>query len=295
MPKGKISLPGEVLIIIAGIFWGSMGIFVRRLTELGFSSSQTVCLRLTGTAVIFVLILLLFFPGSFAVRPRDLPFFALMGLGSIVFFTVCYFSAINMMSIATAAILLYTSPVWVMLMALVFFKEKITGFKLCAMVLAFCGCALISGTGGGLTLPGLLVGLGAGIGYALYSILGTVALRKYKPLTVTTWTFIFAAAGSWLICKPAELISLVSQAPGSLGLLLFCLTMSLITAVIPFSCYTLGLKSTPAGKAAVLATVEPLSAALMGLAVFGEKLSLGAVAGIMLILAAIVLLSLKNK
>ncbi len=295
MQKRKLSLPGEALIIIAGIFWGSMGLFVRRLTELGFSSSQTVCLRLTGTALIFVLALLLFSPRSLALKLRDLPFFALMGLGSIVFFTVCYFSAINMMSMATAAILLYTSPVWVMLMALVFFKEKISKLKLCAMVLAFCGCALISGTGGGLSVPGLLVGLGAGIGYALYSILGTIALRKYEPLTVTTWTFIFAAAGSWFICKPPELIGLVLSAGKPLGLLLFCLAMSLVTAVIPFSCYTLGLKSTPAGKAAVLATVEPLSAALMGLAVFGEKLTPGAVLGIALILGAIVLLSKKNK
>ncbi len=295
MEKKKFRLPGEALIIIAGIFWGSMGLFVRRLTELGFSSSQTVCLRLTGTALIFVLSLLLFSPRSLAVKPGDLPFFALMGLGSIVFFTVCYFSAINMMSMATAAILLYTSPVWVMLMALVFFKEKISRLKLCAMLLAFFGCALISGTGGGVTLPGLLVGLGAGIGYALYSILGTVALRKYEPLTVTTWTFIFASAGSWFICRPAELISLVVSEPEAFGLIFFCLAMSLVTAVIPFSCYTLGLKSTPASKAAVLATVEPLSAALMGLAVFGERLTIGALSGIVLILTAIVLLSRKNK
>ena len=77
--------------------------------------------------------------------------------------------------------------------------------------------------------------------------------------------------------------------------MLFCLAMSLVTAVIPFSAYTLGLKSTPAGKAAVLATVEPLAAALIGLAVFKERLGLGAMAGIVLILAAIILLSAKNK
>lgn len=294
MKKKNFSLPGEALIIIAGIFWGSMGLFVRKLTELGFSSSQTVCVRLSGAAIIFVLILLFFSPHSLAVKLGDLPFFALMGLGSIVFFTLCYFTAINMMSMATAAILLYTSPVWVMLMALLFFKERLTKLKLCAMLLAFCGCALISGTGGGLTLPGLLVGLGAGVGYALYSILGTVALRKYEPLTVTTWTFIFAAAGSWLVCSPAELISVAFASASLPRLLLFCLTMSLVTAVIPFSTYTLGLKSTPAGKAAVLATVEPLAAALMGLAVFGERLSLGAVCGIVLILTAIVLLSRKS-
>lgn len=285
---------GALLIIAAGIFWGSMGLFVRPLSAMGFTAAQTVCLRLTGAALIFLILRLATAPRALIIRPRHIPLFALTGLGSILFFTVCYFSAINMMSMATAAILLYTSPIWVMLMSALFFKERITANKLLAIALAFSGCALISGVGGGrLSLPGLMVGLGAGLGYALYSIFGTVALRHYEPLTVTAWSFMFAAAGSWFVCAPAQMADTVAASPP--WLLAFCLCMSLVTAVIPFTAYTLGLKTTPAGKAAVLATVEPLSAAVLGLVFFKERLSPASLCGIALILAAIVILSLKNK
>ena len=103
-----------------------------------------------------------------------------------------------------------------MLMSVLFFREKLTGRKLLALALAFGGCVLVSGiSGGGLTLSGLLFGLGSGFGYGLYSILGTVALRRYSPYTVTTWTFLFAAVGSWFISRPAEIIARISSAPSA--------------------------------------------------------------------------------
>ena len=184
---------GSMLIIIAGCFWGSMGIFVRRLGTYGFGSIQIVSIRVTLAALVFVLLLFIKDRRGFKISPRDIPLFLGLGFGSILFFTVCYFTAITMMSLSTAAILLYTSPVWIMLMSVLFFHEKLDKRKLAALALAFAGCVLVSGISGeGISLKGLLVGLGSGIGYGLYSILGTVALRKYSSYTVTTYTFMFA-------------------------------------------------------------------------------------------------------
>ena len=152
--------------------------------------------------MIFALVLYLKDRKGFRISFRDFPLFFGLGFGSILFFTICYFTAITMMSLSTAAILLYTSSVWIMLMSVLFFHEKMDSRKLMALVLAFAGCVLVSGiSGGGLTPIGLLVGLGSGLGYGLYSILGTIALRKYSPYTVTAYTFIFAGVGSWLICR----------------------------------------------------------------------------------------------
>ena len=201
-----------------------------------------------------------------------------------------------MMPLSTAAILLYTSPIWIMLMSVLFFREKLTGRKLLALVLAFAGCVLVSGISGeGMTLPGLLVGLGSGIGYGLYSILGTVALRRYSPFTVTTYTFAFAALGSWLICRPAEMLAKFAAAPNLPGLVFFCVLTALVTAVIPFLAYTLGLQTVEASRAGILATVEPLVATLIGVAVFSEPLTLLSGLGILLILAAVVLLNRKTE
>ena len=295
MEKAKRNI-GPALILLAGCFWGSMGIFVRRLADYGFSSIQIVAIRVTLAALIFCMLLLIKDPSGFRISVKDIPLFLGLGFGSILFFTVCYFTAITMMPLSTAAILLYTSPIWIMLMSVLFFREKLTGRKLLALVLAFAGCVLVSGIAGeGMTLPGLLVGLGSGIGYGLYSILGTVALRRYSPFTVTTYTFVFAALGSWLICRPAEMLAKFAAAPDLPGLVFFCFLTALVTAVIPFLAYTLGLQTVEASRAGILATVEPLVATLIGVAVFSEPLTLLSGLGILLILAAVVLLNRKTE
>ena len=294
MEKAKRNI-GPALILLAGCFWGSMGIFVRRLTDYGFSSIQIVAIRVTLAALVFCILLFIKDPSGFRISVKDIPLFLGLGFGSILFFTVCYFTAITMMPLSTAAILLYTSPIWIMLMSVLFFREKLTGRKLLALVLAFAGCVLVSGVSGeGMTLTGLLVGLGSGIGYGLYSILGTVALRRYSPYTVTTYTFVFAALGSWLICRPAEMLAKFAAAPDLPGLVFFCFLVG-----TPFFCrrssYTLGLQTVEASRAGILATVEPLVATLIGVAVFSEPLTLLSGLGILLILAAVVLLNGKTE
>jgi len=295
MEKAKRNI-GPALILLAGCFWGSMGIFVRRLTDYGFSSIQIVAIRVTLAALVFCILLFIKDPSGFRISVKDIPLFLGLGFGSILFFTVCYFTAITMMPLSTAAILLYTSPIWIMLMSVLFFREKLTGRKLLALLLAFAGCVLVSGVSGeGMTLTGLLVGLGSGIGYGLYSILGTVALRRYSPYTVTTYTFVFAALGSWLICRPAEMLAKFAAAPNLPGLVFFCVLTALVTAVIPFLAYTLGLQTVEASRAGILATVEPLVATLFGILVFSESLTLLSGLGMLLILAAVVLLNGKTE
>lgn len=294
MEKNRRNI-GPALILLAGCFWGGMGIFVRHLAGFGFSSVQIVTIRITLAALFFSLLLLFRDPSGFRISLRDLPLFLGLGFGSILFFTVCYFTAISIMPLSTAAILLYTSPIWIMLMSVLFFREKLNRRKLLALALAFAGCVLVSGISGeGITLAGLLIGLGSGLGYGLYSILGTVALRRYSPYTVTTYTFLFAAAGSWLICRPAEMITRFAAAPSLASLLLFCGLTALVTAVIPFLSYTLGLRTVEASRAGILATIEPLVATLVGILFFSESLTMFSGLGIALILAAVILLNRKQ-
>ncbi|MBP5728635.1 MAG: EamA family transporter, partial [Clostridia bacterium] len=119
----------------------------------------------------------------------------------------------------------------------------------------------------------------------LYSILGTVALKKYSPYTVTAYTFLLAAAGSWLICGAGDMIGHFAAAPDLGFLLFFCVLTALVTAVVPFLSYTLGLRTVEASRAGILATIEPLVATLVGILVFAEPLTLTAGIGIVLILA----------
>lgn len=285
---------GPGLIILAGCFWGSMGIFVRKLASFGFSSIQIVSIRVTLAALFFCALLLVVERSGFRIAPGDIPLFLGLGFGSILFFTVCYFTAITMMPLSTAAILL-SSPIWIMLMSVLLFHEAMDKRKLLALLLAFLGCVLVSGISGGeLTLTGLLIGLGSGLGYGLYSILGTIALRRYSPYTVTAYTFLLAALGSWLICRPTAMLSIFAHATNLTALVLLCCLTALMTAVIPFLSYTVGLRTVEASRAGILATIEPMVAALVGILVFSEPLTLLSALGILLILAAAVLLNWKE-
>ena len=287
---------GPILIILAACFWGSMGIFVRKLTTYGFTSIQIVAIRVTLAALIFSLILFIKDRKGFKISPKDIPLFLGLGLGSILFFTICYFAAITIMPLSTAAILLYTSPFWIMLMSVLFFREKLNAVKIIALLMAFGGCVLVSGISGeGITIVGLLLGLGSGIGYGLYSILGTIALKRYSPYTVTTYTFVIAAVGSWFICRPKDMFTKFAVAPNLLWLIFFCFLTALITAVIPFLFYTLGLHMVEASKAGILATVEPMVATIIGIIFFSEKLTLLSGLGILLILVAVIILNLKKE
>lgn len=297
--KNKLGTNGTLLIILAGIFWGSMGIFVRGLTSLtDFTSIQIVCVRLVVAAVFFSVILWKKDRRGFRISRKDIPLFLGLGLCSILFFSTCYFTAIRMMTLSIAAILLYTSPIWVMLMSMVVFHEKMNRNKLLALIISFLGCIFVSGIGSGdsiVTPLGILIGLCSGLGYGLYSILGTIALRKYSSYTVTTYTFVIAAIGSLFVCSFPDLWHKITVCESKPYLCFFIILTGLVTAVIPFLLYTLGLEHVEASRAAILATIEPMVATLIGVLVFHEYLTFLSTLGILCILAAIVMLNMPHN
>ena len=120
-------------------------------------------------------------------------------------------------------------------------------------------------------------------------------MRKYSPFTVTTYTFLFAAAGSWIICKPGDMVSKFTAAPNPMCLLFFCCLTALVTAVIPFLAYTMGLRTVEASKAGIIATIEPMVATLVGILVFSEPLTFLSGLGILLILSAVIVLNWKRR
>ena len=284
-----------VFVLSAGTLWGMMGIFVRKLGTYGFSSLQIACLRILFGAALFLTITGCYRRELLKIRLRDVGLFLGMGLLSLLLFTVCYFTTISLASLSVAAILLYTSPIWVMLMSAVCFREKITGRKLLCAAMAFGGCVLVSGIGSAASLSPVVIvtGLMSAVGYGLYSIFGTFALRKYQPLTVTTYAFVFGAAGAAILCKPGEIAKVISAAPNPAGLVLLLIVTAFVTAVLPYLLYTVGLSHMRASGAAIMASIEPVVATAASALVFGEALTMPAFAGIALVLGAIVVLNVK--
>ncbi len=279
-----------LMIILAGCLWGTLGLFVRRFNTYGVESMSIVFLRslLTGSVTLGAAALLN--PKNLRVKAADILIFAGTGLLSIVFFNYCYFTAISMMSLSAAAILLYTSPVFVMLMSAVFFKEKITLRKTFSIILSVAGLVFVTGAGSSdseITLMGVLFGIGSAFGYALYSIFSRAAInRGIGTLTFTGWSFVFAALFSVFFADTSSIGAMISQ---SRFMLLYSLIFAVTASILPYIFYTLGLKGTENGKAAVIVSIEPVAATVFGLIIYGEFPSLSAVIGFMLVIAAVVM------
>lgn len=281
-------------IICAAALWGLIGLFVKHLAALDFTPIQIVALRSIASAICATAALLPSVKGLFRIDWRDAWMFIGTGVFSLTFFNYCYFNCIAASSLAVAALLLYTAPIFVMVMSVFLFKESFTAKKAAALVMTFAGCGFVTGAFSGslsLTLAGLLYGLGSGFGYALYSIFGKYAVEKYSSATITVYTFYFSSLAAFPLADfPSDTISRLNMEA-----IINVLGLGLVCAVIPYLLYNKGLVYVEPGQASILATIEPFVAALIGICYFQEPLTMQKLIGMALIFAAIVLLNLPVR
>lgn len=289
---GKIGCP--FLVLTAGSLWGLMGLLVRSLNAAGLSSMEICFVRAIVTFVCMLAGLLLFDRKALKIRPKDVWCFVGTGAFSVSFFNFCYFKTMTLTSLSVAAVLLYTAPAFVMLMSAVLFKEKLTLQKVAALFLAFVGCAFVSGIAGGagaLSFRGILYGLGAGFGYALYSIFSRYALeRNYSSVTISFYTFLFASFSSAFFVDGGRVLSTVGN---SLQFGVKTIFLVLLVTLLPYLSYTRGLKGMENGTASVLASIEPVVATLVGMLIYKEKMNIWNLVGICLVLGSIVLINIR--
>ncbi|MBQ5319534.1 MAG: EamA family transporter [Oscillospiraceae bacterium] len=292
----KKKFVGPILIITAGVLWGLMGLFVRNLDKYGITSMQIVALRAVFTAIMMTAVTLVYDRKLFKIKLRDCWCFFGTGICSIVFFNFCYFRTITLTSLSAAAVLLYTAPIMVMIMSLFLFKEKLTARKIIAAAVAFVGCAMVTGAADGslaLNAIGVLTGLGSAFGYALYTIFGEYALKRgYNSITITLYTFVFAAVGVLPLADLPDLTEKISVNPQIIG---WGAVLALVVTVLPYLVYTLGLRTVEAGKASVMATIEPVVATLVGVIVFDESLSALGIIGIIFVAVSLAMLNIKTE
>lgn len=293
--NAKSPAVSALLVLTAGCLWGFMGLLVRSTDSLGLGSMETCFLRALVTAAVMLILLLLFDRPALKVRLKDLWCFAGTGIVSMSFFNYCYFKTIMLTSLSVAAVLLYTAPVFVVLLSAPLFGEKLSRRKLLAALAAFLGCAFVSGIVGGagrLSVSGILFGLGSGIGYALYSIFGRYALeRGYGSVTISFYTFVFALVPSSLL---ADTGSALAALTGDLGQFAFLSLLILMVTLAPYLLYTKGLRGLENGTASILASVEPVVATLLGLLLYSEKLGFWNILGIALVLLSILLINRRS-
>lgn len=285
----KKNLISPLLVLAAGILWGCMGLLVRTANEKGFNSMEIVSLRAIETALFMLIGMIILNRKALIIKLKDLWCFIGTGIVSVVFFNVCYFSCMNYTTLSTAAILLYTAPSFVMVLSFALFKEKFTIKKVVCLILTFIGCVFVSGgfSAANLGVKGLLLGLGAGLGYALYSIFSRYAInRGYSSLSITTYTFVFAAIGSAPFVNWGHYTEKIASSGNSL---LAMIVMIFFNTILAYVCYTKGLEGMENGIASIIASIEPVVASLVGVIIYSETIGVMGIVGMLLVLSGTVL------
>ena len=268
-------------ILAAAALWGVIGVWNRRLMAAGLSPTSIVTVRNCGGMLLLGLVLAVRNRSVFRVRREHLKYFFGTGVVSVVLFTACYFSCQKLCSLSVASVLLYTAPSFVVLLSALLWRERVTGRKLAALGLTLVGCALVCGL-----FSGQVTVIGAGVGYALYSIFGRYALAHYGSMTVTMWTFLFAGPASLVLLRPSELAAAFSAH----GTWITAVGLVAVSTAAPYLLYTWGLARVESDRASILASLEPVVASLAGTLLFHEPLSAATLAGIACVLAGVSIL-----
>lgn len=292
--KNKIS---TLLPIIAGALWGSVGVFVRGFTNGNIDNVSILVMRVLFAAIMMFVFIAIKDKSLLKINLKDVWVFACGGIVAMFGMNFCYNNAINSLSLSLAGVLLALSPVFVMFLAAILFKEKITARSIVCMIFALIGCTMASGVIGGgeiaFSTSGILFGIAAAFFYGLTSIFSKIAMEKgYHALTMTFYSMLILAIvllpfADWKLVGEYVMVSPANN-------IIFILMHSLCTAVLPYLLYNLALSNVDASLASILvAGAEPSAAMIFCIIFFAEMPSVVSILGLVVTIVALTILVIK--
>jgi drug/metabolite transporter, DME family len=225
---------------------------------------------------------------------RDLLRFFLIGIFGVAASNYLYYLAVQRTNVATAIILQYTAPVWVLLYTVLRGAERPSLRRTAAVGLAVAGCALAVGfVGSGLRLDalGVTAAILAAFSFAFYNLAGHSVLARYDRWKVLLWVLL-ATSTFWIFVNPPWKVVAAHFGREQWG---FMLVFSLLSVLAPFSCYFAGLQHLEPTRAVVASCLEPVFSIVIAAVVLGELLRPLQTVGIVLVLVAIVLIQLPER
>jgi DME family drug/metabolite transporter len=230
---------------------------------------------------------------------RDLAYCFLLGTLGVAVSNYFYYLAVQRTNVATAIIVQYTAPVWVLFYVVARRQQKLSLQKVVAVALAVAGIALVIGIvgtpGDGRSLRldsyGLIAALLASFSFAFYNVAGHRILARYDRWRVLVWT-LAAAAAFWLFVNPPWKVIAAHYAPAQW---LFLFVFSMTSVLAPFSLYFLGLQHLEPTRAIIASCLEPVFSILLAALLLGEVLRPVQTLGIIFVLAAIVIVQRPGR
>ena len=275
---------GMLFVVISAIAFGAIPVFARAAYNAGSDPISVLFFRFSIASIImipFIAVQKIPFP-----RGRFLLGLMLMGGIGYVGQSFCYFTALTMASAGLVAILLYLYPAIVVILSSLLFKERITGLKVSALILALTGTVLTIGLGGGGSLLGIALAMTAPFIYSAYILAGSKITKEVEILSSSTVVMISASFvfGAFIAVRGLNMPQTLVGWGGVLAI-------ALISTVIAIIAFFAGLKRVGPTNASMLSTFEPVTTVVLAAIVFGEEIGLMRVVGGVLILMAVILLA----
>jgi drug/metabolite transporter (DMT)-like permease len=297
-------LRGYLAIAGAAFCWGGAAtlgklVFTGRLLGGAVSSIQPLILAQTRTTfsllVLAPLLLALRGRGALAMPRADVVRCFIVGIVGVAASNFLYYFAIEKTTVATAIILQYTAPVWVLLYMVARRQQRATLQRILAVAAAVAGCALAIGLGRHIRLKfdtlGLIAAEGAALSFGFYNVFGHALVARFDRWRVLTYVLLGAAL-FWLMVNPPWKI-VAAHYSGTQWAFLFL--FACVSVLLPFSLYFAGLQYLDATRAIVTSCLEPVFAILFAATFVAERLSLSQILGVVLVVVATVIVQLPER
>ena len=274
-------------IFTAGLLWGGVGIFVNKLLSLGADENLISILRMSSA------FLIMFMAGSFKfgrnilIRDKKILFTCMLfGIICHGLFNICYSSSIKLNGMGTACVLMYSAPVFTALGSLIIFHEKFSGLKILSLIINISGC-ILTAVGGNIlnfsmNITGLLYGLGSGFCYGMAAVIGRIAGEKTNILLVSLYSYLAGMIFLLIFTRPEFKINSEILLTGFL--------YGLIPTCLAYLFYYRGLKKIKnTSQVPVIASIEPVTALILGYALYYENIGAVNIFGVILVFISILL------
>lgn len=284
---------GYLYVLASAVLWGTLPIFSTLSYRFGSDALTSASMRSYLSCGIF-LVWMIYDKSLKKVRWKEFPFYVLYGIMAGGGTFLCYMMAIEHLSTAMAAILLYTGPAFVIIFDRIFYKEIITRTKMLAVLCTFLGCLLVLKVYDIDVLVDnliwVVVGVLSGICYSMTTVMGKKAKEYHN-----------GRINAGMMCIFGSLVFLPVKPPWSIqisnSMLWICFAgLAVLGTVLAYAIYLKGLDLiSDGGTASIIATLEPIVGTVFGVIFLGDCLDLLQIIGIIIVVAGICLPMINDR
>ena len=285
---------GYLMVATAASIWGTVGIQVQILFNYNVSLQSIVFWRMFFAFFILLVFIFITKRERLLIDKKGLIYMGIMGLSSQLLFNLCYFSCIQKTSISTAVTLLYSAPIFIAIMARIFYGELFTLMKTLALLICIGGCFLAA-TGGSLSvlrlnLIGVLLGLAAGFNFSLVTIISKAIIRKYHQLTIIIYALGFGLIFYLPFSRPLAIFE--QGLPLLAWALIVC--FGIVSTAIAYGLYITGISyGIEVSRAGIISTLELVVAVVLSWLLFRENILGWKLVGILMVIFAVIIIQLE--